>query len=251
MPSFSLYYAPFRWLEVDAFAKRSYRLPSFNDLYYSLMGNSSLVPESAFQTGVDIRLEHTSRPWSFAGRISPYLNRIDDKIVAIPTSSQFRWTMLNIGKVDVAGLDLKADAQFWRKGWSVDVTLRYSFQQALDHSDPGSRTYGNQIPYIPLHSGGVDLCAAWEDWSFTWETVVTGSRWSRTANTPDYHIAPWTVSDVSLFRKIETPAFENRAICPELNAGVTVRNLFNHRYQVVQGYPMPGCNLLFTAEYSW
>ena len=83
MPSFSLYYAPLRWLEVDAFAKRSYRLPSFNDLYYSLMGNSSLVPESAFQTGVDIRLEHTSRPWSFAGRISPYMNRIDDKIVAI------------------------------------------------------------------------------------------------------------------------------------------------------------------------
>jgi outer membrane cobalamin receptor len=38
---------------------------------------------------------------------------------------------------------------------------------------------------------------------------------------------------------------------PELNAGVTVRNLFNHRYEVVQGYPMPGCNLLLTVEYSW
>ena len=251
MPSFSLYYSPFRWLEVDAFAKRSYRLPSFNDLYYSLMGNSSLVPESAFQTGVDIRLDHTSGPWSFEGRISPYMNRIDDKIVAIPTSSQFRWTMLNIGKVDVAGVDLKADARFWRKGWSVDVTFRYCFQQALDHSDPESRTYGNQIPYIPLHSGGVDLCAGWEDWSFTWETVFTGARWSRTANTPDYYIAPWTVSDVSLFRKMTMPAFKNRALLPELNAGVTVRNLFNHRYQVVQGYPMPGCNLLLTVEYSW
>ncbi len=251
IPSVSLFYKPLEWLEADAYAKRSYRLPSFNDLYYSQMGNSSLVPESAFQTGVDLRLAHSSGPWSFEGRISPYMNRVDDKIVAIPTSSQFRWAMLNIGKVNVTGLDFKADAQFWQRGWSVDATFRSSFQQALDHSDPDSRTYGNQIPYIPLHSGGVDLCAAWEDWSFTWETVVTGSRWSRTANTPDYHIAPWTVSDVSLFRKIETPAFENRAICPELNAGVTVRNLFNHRYQVVQGYPMPGCNLLFTAEYSW
>ena len=171
--------------------------------------------------------------------------------MAIPTSSQFRWTMLNIGKVDVAGVDLKADARFWRKGWSVDVTFRYCFQQALDHSDPDSRTFGNQIPYIPLHSGGVDLCAGWEDWSFTWETVFTGARWSRTANTPDYYIAPWTVSDISLFRKMTMPALKNRALLPELNAGVTVRNLFNHRYQVVQGYPMPGCNLMFTVEYSW
>ena len=47
------------------------------------------------------------------------------------------------------------------------------------------------------------------------------------------------------------PALKNRALLPELNAGVTVRNLFNHRYQVVQGYPMPGCNLLLTVEYSW
>ena len=251
MPSFSLYYAPFRWLEVDAFAKRSYRLPSFNDLYYSLMGNSSLVPESAVQTGVDIRLEHDCKPWSFKGRISPYINRVDDKIVAIPTSSQFRWTMLNIGKVDVAGLDAKADAEFWRNGWSVDVTLRYSFQQALDHSDPDSRTYGNQIPYIPLHSGGVDLCAGWEGWTFTWETVFTGARWSRTANTADYYIAPWTVSDVSLFRKIEMPELKNRAMFPELSAGITVRNLFDHRYQVVQGYPMPGTNLMVSVTYSW
>ena len=251
MPSFSLFYAPFRWLELDAFAKRSYRLPSFNDLYYSQMGNSSLVPESAFQSGVDIRLKQSSGPWSWEGRISPYRNRVDDKIVAIPTSSQFRWMMLNIGRVDVTGVDLKADARYRREGWSLDATLRYSFQQALDHSDPATGTYGNQIPYVPLHSGGVDLCAGWKDWSFTWETVFTGARWSRSANTPDYYIAPWTVSDASLFRKIAMPAFKNRVKVPELNAGVTVRNLFDHRYQVVQGYPMPGCNLLFSVEYSW
>ena len=251
MPSFSVYFAPFRWLELDGFLKRSYRLPSFNDLYYSQMGNSALVPESAAQAGIDIRFRQATGSWSWEGRLSPYFNRVTDKIVAIPTSSQFRWTMLNIGRVDVTGLDARLEASLHRQDWTVEAVLRYSFQQALDRSDPGSRTYGNQIPYIPLHSGGVDLCAAWKDWSFSWETVFTGARWSRTANTPDYYIAPWTVSDVSLFRKMTMPAFKDRASLPELNAGVTVRNLFNHRYQVVQGYPMPGCNLLFTVEYSW
>jgi outer membrane receptor protein involved in Fe transport len=251
MPSFSVYFAPFRWLELDGFLKRSYRLPSFNDLYYSQMGNSALVPESAAQAGIDIRFRQAAGSWSWEGRLSPYFNWVTDKIVAIPTSSQFRWTMLNIGRVDVTGLDARMEARFHRQDWTVEAVLRYSFQQALDRSDPGSRTYGNQIPYIPLHSGGVDLCAAWKDWSFSWETVFTGARWSRTANTPDYYIAPWTVSDVSLFRKMTMPAFKDRASLPELNAGVTVRNLFNHRYQVVQGYPMPGINLMLSVEYSW
>ena len=86
---------------------------------------------------------------------------------------------------------------------------------------------------------------------FSWETTFTGARWSRTANTPDYYIDPWTVSDVSLSRTIALPASGNRAKTPELEAGITVRNLFNHRYQVVQGYPMPGTNLMVSVAYSW
>ena len=250
MPSLSMFYAPFPWLEFDAFVKRSYRLPSFNDLYYSQMGNSALVPESAAQAGVDIRLKHASRSWSWEGRISPYRNRVDEKIVAIPTSSQFRWTMLNIGRVDVTGLDLKADIRY-HQAWTVEAILRYSFQQALDHSTPGSGTYGNQIPYIPLHSGGIDLIAGRDDWSFSWNTIFTGAKWSRTANTPDYYIAPWTVSDASFSRTIKLPAPKNRTTRPALDAGITVRNLFNHPYQVVQGYPMPGTNLMLSVTYSW
>ena len=251
MPSFSVYYAPFRWLELDGFLKRSYRLPSFNDLYYSQMGNAALVPESAAQAGVDLRFHHAAGPWSWEGRISPYLNRVTDKIVAIPTSSQFRWTMLNIGRVDVTGLDVRSEARFHRQDWTLETVLRYSFQQALDHSDSAGSTFGNQISYIPKHSGGIDLVAGWRNWTLSWNTVVTGERWSRTANTPDYRIAPWTVSDAGLIRRIDLPASGSRAKKPALEAGMVVRNVFDRSYQVVQGYPMPGVNLMLTVSYSW
>ena len=251
MPSISLFYAPFRWLEMDGFLKRSYRLPSFNDLYYSQMGNSALDPESAVQAGLDLRLRHASGPWSWEGRLSPYLNRVTDKIVAIPTSSQFRWTMLNIGRVDVTGVDVRLEGRFHRQEWTAEAVFRYSFQRALDHSDPSGSTFGNQIPYIPRHSGGIDLRAGWRAWSFSWDTVVTGERWSRTANTPDYHIAPWSVSDASIARIIDLPASGNRAKAPVLKAGMVVRNVFDRSYQVVQGYPMPGASLMISLEYTW
>ena len=232
MPCFSVFYIPFHWLEAEAFAKRSYRLPSFNDLYYSLMGNSRLEPESAFQTGVNLRLKGASGPWSGSLHLSPYYNRVNNKIVAIPTSSQFRWTMLNIGCVDITGLDVRGEGAFAREEWTVTLVLRYSYQRALDQ--------GNQVPYIPLHSGSADIQVDWRQWSLAWNTVLCGERWSRSANTADYYLAPWSLSDASLSRRWKG-----------LRAGVHFKNLFNRAYQIVQGYPMPGFNWMLSLEYNW
>ena len=249
MPSLSLFWKPFEWMEADAYAKKSYRLPSFNDLYYSQMGNSNLLPESALQFGADLYFKRNiSESWALEGRLSPYYNRVDNKIVALPTSSQFRWTMLNIGIADITGLDAKAAADWTTGRWALSATLRYSFQQALDHSDPSAMVYGNQLPYIPRHSGGAGLEAGCGPWKICWDTSVSGAKWSRTANTPDYYIAPWSISDLTLSREIPLPS-------PGRDSGMRVSldlgNIFNNRYQIVQGYPMPGFNALLSIEYKW
>lgn len=251
MPSLSLFYAPLPWLELDAFVKRSFRLPSFNDLYYRTIGNSDLNPESALQTGIDLRLKAASGPWTGELRLSPYYNRVDQKIVAIPTASQFRWMMLNIGKVDIGGLEARAEGSYAQGDWTLLSTLRYTFQRAVDHSDAGSATWGNQIPYIPLHSGSVDFSLLWRKWSFSWNTVLTGGRWSRTANTDDYYIAPWSTTDVSLARTIRFRTPKGRSRAPELSLALNLNNIFNQYYQIVQGYPMPGFHLTASAQFRF
>ena len=252
MPSLSVFWRPLQWMEIDAYAKRSYRLPSFNDLYYSQMGNSSLVPEQAEQFGLNIRFsERKPSNYHLDVRISPYFNRVSNKIVAIPTSSQFRWIMLNIGLVDVTGLDTRAEAGINRGDWSLEGTLRYSLQQALDHSDSGSLTYGNQIPYIPLHSGGIGFEARYGYWSLCWDTSVAGGKWSRTANIDDYYIKPWSISDASISRLYYLYNLDTRGMVPELTFTLNLGNVFNTPYQIVQGYPMPGFNALLSVELNW
>ncbi len=253
MPSLSLFWAPLPWLEADAFVKRSYRLPSFNDLYYSLMGNANLVPEAALQAGADVRLAFRPGTWQLDLRISPYYNRVSNKIVAIPTLSQFRWTMLNVGLVDITGADVKASASWHSGPWRASWTLRYTFQQALDQTTPGSQTWGNQIPYIPRHSGSVTVGFGWKDLAFTWDSSFTGARWSRTANTPDYYLAPWSLSSAAVQY---TLPFSERgarraAAGRALLLGVTIDNVFNTPYQIVQGYPMPGLNAQLSATFRW
>ena len=251
MPSVFIYYSPLEWLEADIFAKRSFRMPSFNDLYYTQIGNSALEPESALQLGAGLSSNGSRGRWSWSARIAPYLNRVSDKIVAIPTSSQFRWTMLNIGTVDVAGCDVKAAASFRHGEWTGGICLRYSLQEALDHTDPESLTYGNQIPYIPLHSGSASLDAGWKGWSLEWNLNCSGGRWSRAANIPDYYIKPWALCDAALSKKILLPKFRNRSEQPSLRAGILCDNIFNTPYQIVQGYPMPGFNILLSVGFSW
>lgn len=251
MPSFSLFYTPAGWLELDAFVKRSFRLPSFNDLYYRTIGNSDLDPESALQAGFDLRFKAASGPWTGELRLSPYYNRVDRKIVAIPTASQFRWTMLNIGKVDIGGLEARAEGSYARGDWTFLATLRYTFQRAVDHSTPGSQTWGNQIPYIPLHSGSVDFSVLWRKWTLSWNTLLTGGRWSRTANTDDYYIAPWSMTDVSLSRAVRFRSPKGRNRAPELSIALNLNNIFNQYYQIVQGYPMPGFNVMASAQFSF
>ena len=148
--------------------------------------------------------------------------------------------MLNIGIVDVSGLDIKADVSYSRKDWKAGAVLRYSFQQALDHSTPGSQTWGNQIPYIPLHSGSIDFLVNWRRWALTWDTTITGERWSRSANTPDYRISPWSISDLNLSYHFERP---------DIRLSLNCNNIFDQPYQIVQGYPMPGRSFMAGVEY--
>ena len=233
MPSASIHWEPTAWLETEAFVKRSCRLPSFNDLYYIAIGNVNLRPEYAGQAGADLRLKSKH----LALRISPYFNRVTDKIVAIPTASQFRWSMINIGRVDIAGIDSRLEAGYDINEVKLESVLRYSFQRSLDHSDPQKQTYGLQIPYAPVHSGSVTVSAEWRGWTIEWESSVTGHRWSATSNSSDYYLPPWSVTDVSIGKSFG-----------KFKAALRGGNIFNAQYQIVKGYPMPGANIMLNLE---
>ena len=79
-------------------------MPTFNDLYYTFTGASWLEPEETVQYdfGATWHLIR-SRGW-FRGldvQADVYFNQIDNKIIAMPTSNQFRWTMMNLGYVEM------------------------------------------------------------------------------------------------------------------------------------------------------
>ena len=225
-------------LSLRAFYKRIFRMPTFNDLYYTFIGNKDLKPEYTTQYNVGGTYK---RVWekgllrSAELRADGYYNEVEDKIVAMPTSNQFRWTMMNFGLCHIWGLDASLRTS-WRLGkLDVSTNCSYTFNRAMDHTDKGSPFYGGQLPYIPWHAFSAIVGLSWRDWAFNYSFIYTGERYEASANIPENYSKPWYTSDLSLTKLVRIKKFTLR-ITGEVN------NVFNQQYEVVQCYPMPGTN---------
>ena len=245
-PAFFVNVYPFnsKLLAVRAFAKKSFRMPTFNDLYYADMGNSKLNPESALQYDLGFVL---NKDWKqgivdhFRLQVDGYYNTVHDKIVAYPKGQQFRWTMLNLGKVHIKGVDAMAEVGLEpAKDWKVTARLQYTYQDARDVTDSNTSYYKDQIPYIPWHSGSAILGLSWREWDLSYSFIYSGERYSQQENILYNHLQPWYTHDMSV-------AYHAR----KWSARLDVNNIFSQDYDVILNYPMPKRNYMLTLEYNF
>lgn len=223
-------------LNVRAFYKKVFRMPTLNDLYYTFIGNKDLKPEYTTQYDVGITFSHTwNNHWlkSLDLQIDGYYSEVDDKIIAMPTSNQFRWTMINLGHVEIRGLDAAIRGEWGFGKVELSTLFNYTYQKAQDFTDPTSEWYGGQIPYIPWHGGSIILNGSCQTWSCNYSFIYTGERYEAVANIPENYAQPWYTHDFSLSKTFQWGKTGIR-VTAEIN------NIFNQQYEVVQCYPMPG-----------
>jgi outer membrane cobalamin receptor len=232
-------------LNIRAFYKDIFRMPTFNDLYYSFIGNKNLNPEYTRQYNLGITYDRRfNSRWAkrMGAQVDVYYNEVTDKIIAMPTSNQFRWTMVNLGLVEIRGIDAFV-SNAWQIGRDLLLNTRITctVQKAQNFTSPDDSYYGDQIPYIPLYSGSFILDGTYGKWDFSYSFIYTGERYNASANIPENHEKPWYTSDLSLTRSL-------RALKKDVRITLEVNNIFNQQYEVVQCYPMPGTNLFISIN---
>ena len=276
-PALFLSYRPTQLvdLRLNAFYKQSYRYPTFNDLYYTDMGNAYLKPELAKQHSVGLSF---TQPFRIAGqkgsefRINAdyYYNRISDKIIAYPKGQQFRWTMLNLGLVKINGLDVNAQLHFvLPKDFYLTAKAQYTYQTAIDVTDPNDSYYGDQIPYIPWHSGSAVGMFGWQnDWQqygLNYSFIYVGERYNQQENIIYNYTQPWYTHDLSVFGEwniqptakrstgvADLPSTAKRSISPiTLRVALDINNLLSQDYDVIINYPMPKRNYKCTVSITY
>ena len=248
-PALIATYSPFKHfpLTFRGFIKRSFRMPTFNDLYYTGLIPKKLKPE--FVSQVDLGVEYvllSGKRWlkSLSTNIDAYYNEVTDKIVAVPSSSTFRWSMENLGFVKIYGVDFSMNAVTRiSRSLYLNLLANYTYQNARDYTDYKSPFFGDLIPYTPLHSFTAAFNIKYKQLHFNYCTIYTGERYNSYANTKANYVQPWYTHDASLGYKFEVRGKGT------LSTNIDINNLFNQQYDVVSGYPMPGTN--FKVSLIW
>lgn len=219
-------------LFVRMMVKSTFRLPSFNDLYYIRLGNTNLRPERAMAYNLGLTYSLRTDFFSLQMTADGYLNAVSDKIVAFP--STYVWRMANFGKVRITGLDATLTAVVpVTDGFGLQVDAACMLQQAVDKTDPKSYSYDMQLPYTPRHSGSgsMILKTPWMD--FGYRASFCGERYSMVQNTYEYRLKPYWEHTVTASR-----TFSWRGARLTLTGSIV--NLTNAQYEIIQYYPMPG-----------
>lgn len=227
---------------IRSFYKKIFRLPTFNDLYYTFVGNVFLDPEDATQINLGFSYQPEFKNIAFDIQTDVYKNLIENKIVAVPGTNLFRWSMLNLGKVETTGIEtnIKATGTLGEK-LHYRTNLSYTYQESIDVT-AGTSNYGDQIPYIPLHSGSISTMLDYNKFEFNYSYIYTGERYSQKANINSNYLQPWYTHDLSLGYTLFLKG-------NPLKVKVEVNNTFNQQYTVIKNFPMPGRSYRFSLNY--
>jgi len=246
-------FTPSRDWTVRAFYKRAFRMPTFNDLYYTDIGNASLKPETVDQYNIGAVFHHDFTSTIFNSidvSTDAYHNYVTDKIIAIPKGNgQYRWMMMNIGKVKILGVDVTATVNASPLPQvEINGRLNYTFQSARDFSDPtdnrpgGVGTYKGQIAYIPRHSGSTAWMIRWKTAELNYSFIYVSERWHNSSNIPENYEPAWYTHDLSIAYRFTLGGHT------QMRAALEINNLLGQQYEVITNYPMPGRNYRATLS---
>lgn len=245
-PYISLSIKPFTSedFRVRMFYKNIFRLPSFNDLYYSQIGNHDLKPEKTNQYNLGLTYSKSIGKWLPLLSVTAdfYHNDVIDKIVAYPNKDTFFWTILNYGKVAIDGMDLTAETTFQpMEKLGILLGANYSYQRALIVTDPSARDYNNQIPYTPRVSGSgrIGIKTPWIDLSYS--LLWSGKRYAVNQNYTENNLPAYADHSISVNKDFKTTHYL-------IHANVEVLNLLDSNYEIVRWFPMPGRSFRATVS---
>ena len=230
-------------LYVRASYKNIFRSPTFNECYYYHYGSTDLLPESTHQWNVGMTWGSPQhRQTEVQTTLDLYYNKVYDMIVAVP-KTMFVWSCINVGKVQVFGLDATLHATHrFSDNKKLTVAANYSYQRAQNMISPESPHYKKQIAYMPEHtaSASVGFEHPWVNTSL--HAVAVSQRWANNEHYDGTDIDGYCDVGLTLWRQF-------RLGRNQLESRFDLKNIFNKQYEIVSRYPMPGRSYQISINY--
>ena len=231
---------PAAGLHLRASFSNTFRLPTFNDLYFEQIGRRDLRPERASVTSAGIVIENEAGGISYSLYADAYNSSVKDRIMAVPGKNTAVWMMKNIGLVTTHGLETGLELHAQKGLVRPALLVSYTYQRSMDKTESKSSTWNHQLPYTPRHSASAVTWIETPYVNASCNLLYSGEFYCNGYNGPEYRMPSYCEVGCSLWRKFTVKSFD-------ISLKAECINLTDSRYELVRNYPMPGSQLRFTA----
>jgi vitamin B12 transporter len=229
-------------LQLRAFYKDIFRQPTFDEQYFfAVLQTRNIKPEYAkqFDAGLTYSKSLNGLFNYVALTADAYFNRVTNKIISLPSQNVAISSVLNLGRVDIKGVDVGLKTHLsLNAGWQGVFGGSYTYQQALNQTNADNVT---EIPYTPQNSFAVNAGAYNKHWGFYYNQVYSSSRYYINDNSPEYNIPGFAVGDI-------TGVYKFGVKTKPVTISAALNNVFNTRYEIVRSFPMPGRSIRLSMQ---
>lgn len=216
-------------LELHGQIGRSFRLPTFNDRYWSPGGNPDLQPEQGW--GSELGLTWTpslAEGWSPEFGLTAFHQLIDQWILWRPTRQGF-WAPENLQRVRAHGLESQAKLAWQHGPWQAVANVAYSLTRStvVATRRANDLSLGQQLIYTPVHQGQAGLRLQRGPLALRYQHAYTGAR-----HTGSDWLPPYDLGSLALSADWQRPHWQGQL-------ALRLDNLWSEPYQVMPNRPMP------------
>ena len=228
-PTFGLRLGLGSGLSLHANRGKFLRWPTFPELFGQngvQDGNPKLRPEAGLQWDLGLRLRGDHLRIDAA-----YFESVTEDEILLLQNSQRTVKAQNVDRTWVHGIESSQEAVlFLPKDLTVTVSTNITWQEALDRGV--SRAYrGKEVPYLPTLEGRGSVTVEMAPWSAQYGVTTRSDVYRDRYNSEEKETPGHSVHEAALERVLMRGRATVRA---------EVQNLFDHRSQDIEGYPLPG-----------
>ena len=229
-------YAFTEYYNIQLNASKNYRVPTFNDLYWTPGGNLDLMPESSYQ--LDLGQAFKFKHLNF--KLNGYYINTKDLIQWKPNSSGV-WSPINVSESRSYGVELELESKYIIKDHHFNFNSHYSYTISENSETK------KQLIYVPFHKANFSFSYSHKSFTMYYQYMFNGEVYTTEDNLKGhfYSLEAYDVSNIGLKYKIIN------ANKKELSLGVTVNNISNEIYQNVAYRPMPNRNINIQINYKF
>ena len=239
MPSVGFEWMLNKQIKVFGNVNRAYRIPTFNDLYWSdayAKGNKNLQPENAWAEELSIKHTHTYSSMKVDLTATVFNRVLTNYIQWLPVNNYY--TPQNVKEVWSRGLEgeLKLFLPIGQCSFLYSGRINFVLSTKEQTADVNDATLHKQLMYVPRLNYMNQLSVMYKQFFVSFNQTYTGIRF--TENDESNYLMYYLIGNFSIGKEFY---FKNIS----LSVNAQIKNIWNESYQVIQNMPMPGRNYLF------